>query len=138
MTDKIMMKIAIIGCGNMGGAIARALADSDDYRKKYSLVAANRTDGKLRKLYEEFPGMAITTDNKTAVAEAGLIILAVKPWLFDDVAAEILPALRKDCIVVSVIAGVTLDRMQQTFATDGNTRPIFRSSQTRHLPSGKA
>ena len=72
------MKIAIIGCGNMGGAIARALADSNDYGKKYSLVAANRTDGKLHKLCEEFPGMATTTDNKTAVSETGLVILAVR------------------------------------------------------------
>lgn len=133
-----MMKIAIIGCGNMGGAIARALADSNDYGKKYSLVAANRTDGKLHKLCEEFPGMATTTDNKTAVSETGLVILAVKPWLFDDVAAEILPALRKDCIVVSVIAGVTLDRMQQTFATDRNTRPIFRLIPNTALTVGES
>jgi pyrroline-5-carboxylate reductase len=45
--------------------------------------------------------------NRLAVRGAGLVILAVKPWMVLDVAREIADALESGAIVVSVAAGVT-------------------------------
>ena len=41
------MKIAIIGCGNMGGAIARGLAADAVFASEHTIAASNRTQPKL-------------------------------------------------------------------------------------------
>ena len=73
-----MMKIAIIGAGNMGGAIARGLARS---AKDVTIAVSNPTTGKLDKLKAEFPAIETTTDNVAAANDAAIIVIAVKPWL---------------------------------------------------------
>lgn len=45
--------------------------------------------------------------NRKAVADARVVVLAVKPGQITDLAAEIAEALERDAIVVSVAAGVT-------------------------------
>lgn len=76
------MKIAIIGAGNMGGSIARGLAkgslidDSD-------IIVSNPSAGKLEKLKKEFPDISITNSNVEAATGADIVILAVKPWLWN-------------------------------------------------------
>ena len=82
------MKIAIIGCGNMGGAIARGLAADNSFAANNKLAVSNRSNGKLEKLKAEFPSVEISTDNKTVAADADIVIFAVKPWLLDAVVAE--------------------------------------------------
>ena len=77
------MKIAIIGAGNMGGAIAEALLRMDGYK----ITVSNRTEGKLQRFAAA--GASVTTDNCVAAKDADLIILAVKPWLVEDVLGEL-------------------------------------------------
>lgn len=120
------MKIAIIGCGNMGGAIARAFAGSETVMKSHSLAVANRSEAKLRALRSAFPQVEVSTDNREAVEGAGMVIIAVKPWLFDAVAEEIKPAMRQEATIVSVAAGITLSRMEETFGFAGGSPALFR------------
>ncbi len=75
--------IAIIGAGNMGGAIAEALLRMDGYK----ITVSNRTEGKLQRFAAA--GASVTTDNCVAAKDADLIILAVKPWLVEDVLNEL-------------------------------------------------
>ena len=75
--------IAIIGAGNMGGAIAEALLRMDGYK----ITVSNRTEGKLQCFAAA--GASVTTDNCVAAKDADLIILAVKPWLVEDVLSEL-------------------------------------------------
>ena len=75
--------IAIIGAGNMGGAIAEALLRMDGYK----ITVSNRTEGKLQRFAAA--GASVTTDNCVAAKDADLIILAVKPWLVEDVLSEL-------------------------------------------------
>lgn len=102
------MKVAIIGAGNMGGAIARGLA-------KGTLIAAadicisNPTAGKLSALKTELPAVRVTNDNEEAVEGADLIILAVKPWMVEKVLREIDPKARQ--ILVSVAAGIPFEQL---------------------------
>ena len=74
------MKIAIIGAGNMGGAIACGLAASGEY-KAGEIVCANPSRGKLDALKSRFEIISTTTDNLAAAEGADMVIVAVKPWL---------------------------------------------------------
>lgn len=102
------MKVAIIGAGNMGGAIARGMAQGTLIPAE-NITVANPSSGKLHQLKAEFPAIQITNDNRTAAFGADLVILAVKPWLIRDVLCELqLPA---STLITSVAAGVTIQEI---------------------------
>ena len=82
------MKIAIIGAGNMGGAVARGLAKGS-LVKTSDITVSNPSRGKLEVLKVEFPELNITCENSQAVTGADVVILAVKPWKIQEVIEEI-------------------------------------------------
>ena len=92
------MKIAIIGAGNMGGAIARGLAHGQ-YIDAGSITVSNPSNAKLEKLKEEYPDINITNNNKEAADGADIVILAVKPWKMEEVLKPL--RLRQPQILVS-------------------------------------
>lgn len=93
--------IAIIGAGNMGGAIAEALLRMDGYK----ITVSNRSEGKLQRFAAA--GASVTTDNCVAAKDADLIILAVKPWLVEDVLSELKANVQlAGKILVSVAAAI--------------------------------
>ena len=114
------MKTAIIGAGNMGGAIARGLAQGH-YVTAADITVSNPSAAKLERLKAEFPALNITHDNRAAAADADLIILAVKPWKVEEVLRELQP--HRPQIVVSVAAGLTFDTLSR-YVEDGMT--LFR------------
>ena len=105
-----MSKIAIIGAGNMGGAIARGLLKSA--LGKASQVSVSCPDkAQLDALKAAFPAVEITTCNAEAVKDAALVVLCVKPWLAEPVVKEILPVLGEKTVFASVVNALTLDQM---------------------------
>lgn len=99
------MKTAIIGAGNMGGAIARGLAKGTIIPAG-NIIVSNPTQGKLDKLKAEFPALQVANDNQEAAAGADMIIFAVKPWLMEPVIKEL--ELKGTEILISVAAGIPL------------------------------
>lgn len=117
------MSIAIIGAGNMGGAIARGFLKNS--KCGVVVVSPNRY-GELFALKEEYSEIITTTDNVDAVTipDVEMVIVAVKPWLFDGVMEEIKTHIDYSRqMLVSVVAGVTLD-MLQSYA--GESDKLFR------------
>ena len=102
------MKTAIIGAGNMGGAIARGLAKGTIIPAG-NIIVSNRTQGKLDKLKAEFPALQVTNDNQEAAASADMIIFAVKPWLMEPVIKEL--ELKGTEILISVAAGIPFEEL---------------------------
>ena len=86
------MKVAIIGAGNMGGALARGLAQCSSIPTS-DIYVSNPSTAKLEALKREFPEINITTNNHTAATAADIIVLAVKPWKVEGVINEIKPHL---------------------------------------------
>ncbi len=102
------MKIAIIGTGNMGGAIVRGLIKSGTCSPE-EITCTAKSENTLNKLREYSPALHVGHDNKEAVREADVVILAVKPWLMGNVIEEIRPAIDlKHQLIVSVAAGISL------------------------------
>lgn len=104
------MKIAIIGAGNMGGAIARGLSTGKTV-ETHDIFVSNPTEAKLNKLKDEYPEINITTNNVEAASGADVVIVAVKPWLIEGVIKQL--DLQKNQTLVSVAAGVTFAQLEQ-------------------------
>lgn len=107
------MRIALIGTGNMGSACAeavrRAMPDAE-------LLLVNRTRARAEALADRLGG-ATVTDARTAAEEADLLFLGVKPQMLESVAKEIgdVTARREGLLLVSMAAGVTLERLGALF-----------------------
>lgn len=102
-------KIAVIGAGNMGGAIVCRML-----RAGYeNVVVAARSEATLEKVRAW--GASATDNNLEAVNDAEIIILAVKPNIAGAVADEIKGEISENAIIVSVCAGLTVASLKELF-----------------------
>ncbi|WP_347838794.1 pyrroline-5-carboxylate reductase [uncultured Draconibacterium sp.] len=113
-------KIAIIGVGNMGGAIAIGLLKSGSIEAA-NIAVSDRKETTLRKM-SDF-GIATYQNNIEAAKNADVIIVAVKPYHIEGVINELKPVLAPNKIFISIVAGVGIDDLG---AMAGNDIPIFR------------
>jgi pyrroline-5-carboxylate reductase len=99
------MKIAIIGGGNLGSAIATGLLKSN-FCPAENITVTKRHIGTLATLQEK--GINIYSDNKKAVAENDVIILAIKPFQIKEILEEISGSLTSKHILISVVTGISI------------------------------
>ena len=114
------MKLAFIGTGNMGGALARAAAQTPENE----LLLVNRHPEKAEKLRQMIGGTV--TDHAGAVAEGDYIFIGVKPVVLPTLAETLRPLLSKRAdpyVIVSMVAGVPIRQLQETLSV---TCPIIR------------
>lgn len=112
--------IGIIGVGNMGGAIAIGLLKSG-FVSPANIFVSDRKEAALNEMKER--GVNTSDDNLQTARTSDVIILAVKPYHIQQVVEEIKPALNKDKILISIVAGVGIEELA-TMA--GSGIPVFR------------
>ncbi|MBY5992621.1 pyrroline-5-carboxylate reductase [Ferrimonas balearica] len=100
--------VAFIGAGNMSRSIIGGLIQNGYPSDR--IIASNPSTGKLEALAEQF-GIRTTQDNLAAVAEADVLVLAVKPQLMAEVCAPIAELDLEGKLAISIAAGVTCERM---------------------------
>ncbi len=110
------MKIAIIGLGKMGSALLRGivrggLCKAEDIIASDPLLIEEESN-------QDYYGIRTTRDNQLAIRDADLIILAVKPQVFHSLAASISTGIG-DKLVVSIIAGISIDRLARELGSPG-------------------
>ncbi len=103
-------RFAILGVGNMGRALLGGLVHSGVDPTRI-LVTTKRPE-KAEALVKQF-GVVAAKNNAAAIAEADVVLLAVKPQILPKVLAE-LRGLRPDALYVSVAAGVSTERIEET------------------------
>ena len=104
-------RIGFIGTGNMGSAIAKAIAAGDFSGE---LLLSNRSPEKAETLCASLP-CAVTADNRTVAASCDLIFLAVKPQMMEQALAPLQSvfAAREDHFVLATMAaGLTCEKIQ--------------------------
>lgn len=102
--------IAFIGAGNMASSIIGGLVESGHPAKLIS--AADPFPPSLERLQDVAP-VNVYADNAAAVAEADVVILAVKPQVMAEATNSIARAVRnRRAVVISIAAGVTITSMQ--------------------------
>lgn len=109
-------RVAIIGLGRIGTAIASAVLGSDRLERD-DLVGAEPEADRAAEVAEDL-GITTTTDNGDAVAGADVVLLAVKPHLVADIVADIAPHLGDDTLVVSVAAGIRTATIEEALGRD--------------------
>jgi len=104
-------KLAIIGAGNIGIAIAQGLTESGIY-KTNEIILTRRNPEHIAELGKK--GFTITSDNISAVNNSQIIIIAVEPQQVNPVLAEISSAILADKhLLISVITGVSIKQIQE-------------------------
>jgi len=114
--------ITVVGAGHMAGAMIGGMVRSKLLPPK-NIIAARRSHEALAELQKKW-GVRISTDNKKAAAEADIIILAVKPQMAKKVLEELAGTVRKDQLVISVMAGITTAAIAKGLGVDC---PIVRA-----------
>lgn len=110
-----------IGCGNMGGALARAVRRGAPGAK---LLLSNRTPQKAQELTAALEGTF--ADNARAARESDYLFLGVKPQMMAGMLAEIrgeLAARTRPCVLVSMAAGLTIGAIRDMAA---GAYPVIR------------
>jgi pyrroline-5-carboxylate reductase len=103
-------KIAFLGGGNMAEALIKGLIASGAAKADHIFVSDIAFDrlAHLKKTY----GTIIEKDNITAVQEAGIVILSVKPQIIDKVLGEISTVVDEKKLVISIAAGIALAKIE--------------------------
>lgn len=108
-----MPNIGFIGCGNMGGAIVRAVAKAGYAECSY---VCDHDVEKTKALFDEL-GVQVS-NSKAIAAECDYIFIGVKPQVIANALAEISEIIktRPDCVVVSMAAGCAIEKIAEMSA----------------------
>ena len=121
------MQYGFIGCGNMGSAIARALA------KATTDIALTDRSGKAKSLADEL-GCSYT-DKNTIALFCDRIFLAVKPQMMEEVLHSIQPLLKeRKPLLITMAAGLTTKRIEYFC---GTPLPVIRIMPNTPVRVGK-
>jgi pyrroline-5-carboxylate reductase len=118
LSDK---NLAVLGTGKLGGILLRAYLKQSLFAPK-RVTATVRHEEKAATLAKDL-GIAVSTDNRKAVQNADIVLLAVKPQVVGDVLKEIKPELGKDTLIISVAASVPTAYIEQRV---GDKIPVIR------------
>ena len=107
------MKIGFIGCGNMasamiGGIIKNKIADCTE------IMASDKSDFMKEKAKEQF-GICVTSENTEVAQFADVLVLAVKPFYYENVITEIREVVREETIIVSIAPGKKMQWIETLF-----------------------
>ncbi|RVU23409.1 pyrroline-5-carboxylate reductase [Sandaracinomonas limnophila] len=106
------MKIGIIGCGNMGMAFANSFIQYNLVSKE-NLLLIEKSAERGADLQEQKAGVVVDTISEK-LGEVDLIILSVKPQDFPSVAAEAQKFIKSNQLVLSIMAGIPIVKIQES------------------------
>lgn len=123
-----MYKIGFIGCGNMakamiGGIVAKKAALPEE------IIASRRSESALDSIREEF-GICTTAVNTEAAKSSEIVVLSVKPYMYEAVIKEIKPCISENQVIVTIAPGKSLDWVKEQFG--------FNAKIVRTMPNTPA
>lgn len=117
------MKIAIIGAGAMGGAIAEGLIKSEHFNNEDVTVSDPCVE--TRKHFADL-GITATPSNQLAAQGADVVCVVVKPWLVEQVLTGLRDVLDYEHqMLVVVAAGVKSESITAWMTKDTKMVPLF-------------
>jgi pyrroline-5-carboxylate reductase len=125
------MKVLVIGAGNMGLTYSEGMAKSPLLNRK-NLMIHDVSEDLLNKLSEV--SYYDTFDNlQDCVPNADVVFLAVKPYHSEELFARMKPMLDEQQIIVSLMAGVTIENIQNGL----NVKKVVRTMPNLPAKVGK-
>ncbi|NLX15436.1 MAG: prephenate dehydrogenase/arogenate dehydrogenase family protein, partial [Ramlibacter sp.] len=134
------MQLTILGCGNMGRAILSGVLRAGLVpAQQVRITSLNAADA--QSMADEL-GVQVAASNTEAVQQADVIILGVKPQQYADLAAEIRPQLKPGVLLVSIAAGMTMERLETMYGSEArlfhvmpNTPALIGQGMTAIAPN---
>ena len=105
------MKIAIIGCGNMGMAFAKSFLQYN-LVKKENLFLIEKSTERAHTLRTEKAGVVVDAIGAD-LSHCDLLILAVKPQDFASVSQALAAVVLPQQLVLSIMAGIPISTIQE-------------------------
>ena len=115
-------KIGFIGSGNMakamiGGIVKSKLVDSNN------VIASDLNELALENVKNEY-GINVTTNSKEVVNFSDIVIVAVKPNVYDVVLEDVKELVDDKKIIVTIAAGKTIESIENVI---GNDKKVIRT-----------
>ncbi len=106
-------EIAVIGSGNAAEGIVHGLL-----RRMILLddrIIATDPNPQRRQAFADRFNIAVSDDNRSAVENSYIVLLAVKPQQYREVCAQFADVIRADHVIVSIMAGVATEAIAAQF-----------------------
>jgi len=123
------MKVGLIGCGRMGGALVEGAIQMGVVSASNVLLHSKSKES--ANALAEKCGAQVAVNNSEVARECDLVLLGCKPYQVLDILSEISAELPGKTAIVSVAAGITLEKMENS-SPDG-TRIIRAMPNTPSL-----
>ena len=108
------IQLGFIGAGNMAEALARGIAGAGLVKAREMI--ASDPDERRRTLFERELKVPTTADNQAVIEQAPVIIVAVKPQVFDKAVAPLGGLFGPKKLLISICAGLSTKRIEQAVA----------------------
>lgn len=125
------MKLAIIGAGNLGLAIAKGILHSNGATTMY---LTKRNTAEIIE-FEKYGNVTVTSDNAEAVKKADILIFAVQPGHFEAILHDIKGLLSENHVIISTITGFGIEKIESILGAD---KYIVRSMPNTAISVGKS
>lgn len=136
------MKIGFIGLGNMAKAIIGGIMEKGNIEAN-EIIGADVSEEACDAAAEKY-GIQTCADNAMVAENSDVLVLAVKPQFLKQALEGVKEALKPNVIVISIVAGKTLDYLKEELGEDvsivrcmPNTPALVGESCTAFTPSGK-
>ena len=107
-------KIAVIGCGNMAGAMIGALLRKGELTP-VQITASDPFQEQLDIISQKY-SVGVTVNNSDAVKSADIVILSVKPQVLPGVFEELKGKIPSGSLVFSIVAGMPIAKIKKGLA----------------------
>ena len=104
--------IGLIGAGRMATALGRGCVTSGVVPAE-QVIAADPSEEALQRFSAQLPGAKLVENNRSVLAEADIVLLAVKPQVVGEVLDDISAHVELRHLLVSIAAGVTLAKLAE-------------------------
>ena len=126
MSDELLSSgrtLGVIGAGVMGSALLKGMLDHNLLTLEQAW-ATSKTETSCQEISANL-GIVARREYDELVPQAGILLIAVKPNQAARVAEKLKAAgLRSDTLIISVLAGVTTEKLQLLLASDN---PVIRA-----------
>ena len=104
------MNIAMLGCGKLGESLVKGWLDAGLFQPS-QIQATVRSVARAQEISSRL-GFEVGTDNIRAVRDADVVVVGTKPQVVDQVLDVVGDHLKSGALVISVAAGITIERME--------------------------
>lgn len=111
------VKLGIIGGGVMGETLLSRLIAQNIYQPA-EIIVSEPNPQRRSSLAQQY-GIQVTTENRQVVQQAAVLLLAVKPQVFNQIATELAAVVAQlvnpQPLVISILAGIPLNQLEAAF-----------------------